>query len=287
MSADDITISELRETDISGAMRLKSAENWNQTEADWWVLLELGPGLCLVATSGDKVVGTVTATNYHDEIAWIGMMLVDKDFRGLGLGKRLLTTCLEKLSKCQAIKLDATASGLSLYRKLGFREEWLIDRMVSTNANDLPPDEGSQSVKRLTKNELNEAVRLDLEAFGANRGQLIAEFLTENEDKAWYIERGGKLVAYILGRPGSNYTQLGPMSAETEEDAQMLVKAVLRTHIGTPVLVDVLQDKGFLKEMLLLLGFEVQRSFVRMYLKDNLLPGNSQKYFLIAGPELG
>ncbi len=287
MNAASITIRPLQKADIPGAMQLKTAENWNQTEEDWHLLLEHDPNLCFVASCDDKVVGTVTATNYDNDIAWIGMMLVDKDFRGLGLGKRLLTTSVESLRECKSIMLDATDKGLPMYRKLGFQEERMIDRMVATNLNGTLPEEEDNYIKLLAGAALDEVASLDQEAFGANRLRLITGFLTKNGDKAWYIEKERELAGYVFGRPGSNYFQLGPLSAKTEQEAELLVKTVLRNYIGRPVLVDIFQDKASLKALLSSLGFVVQRSFTRMYLKHNPHPVSRQNYYLIAGPELG
>ncbi|WP_373512307.1 GNAT family N-acetyltransferase [Persicitalea sp.] len=287
MSTSNTIIRELQEADIPGAMRLKSAENWNQTEDDWRMLLALDPNLCLVASCDDEVVGTVTATNYNNEIAWIGMMLVDQDFRGLGLGKRLLNSVIEKLSDCQAIKLDATDKGLPLYKKLGFREELFIDRMVTPRLGGISPVEGDHSAMPVTEEDLSKLTKMEHEAFGADRSRLFAKFLEKNGDKAWYSERETKLSGFVFGRSGSNYTQLGPLSAESTKDAQTLILAVLRNYVGKPALLDILQDKKDLKELLVSLGFSMQRSFTRMYLKDRAAPASPQKQFLIAGPELG
>lgn len=287
MYAKNIVVKELKEADIPGAMRLKSAENWNQTTEDWRMLLSLDPTLCLGAFNGDRVVGTVTATNYNNEIAWIGMMLVDQDFRGLGLGRRLLTTVIEKLSDCRSIKLDATDKGLPLYQKLGFREEQFIDRMVTPGMASALRIAGDPLIKPLTQENLPEAAVLDREAFGADRLRLFAELLKSHRDKAWYIEREGRLSGCVFGRTGSNYTQLGPLSAESMEDAKVLILGALKNYVGKPVVLDVLQDKKDWKELLLSLEFSVQRSFTRMYLKDSGFPASPQKQFLIAGPELG
>lgn len=285
MSTEKFVVREMREEDIPGAMRLKTAENWNQTEDDWRTLLKLDPHLCLAAMSAGNIVGTVTAANYTNELAWIGMMLVDKDFRGRGLGKRLLTTLIEKLETCQSIKLDATPTGLPLYNSLGFREELTIDRMATTQLEHGLRSEDDHAVKPLTQTEWPNVMDLDRKFFGADRSRLITETLLKNQ--GWYLERNGKMIGYLLARSGSNYTQLGPLSAETTEDAKMLLTSALKSFTGSPVLVDILQDKTDLKEMLVSLGFNVQRSFTRMYLKSNTFSGSAKNQFLIAGPELG
>ena len=71
----------MRATDLEALMQIKNDENWNQTEEDWLFLIKSNPKYCLVAVSENRVIGTVTAIDYHQELAWIGMMLVSKKYR--------------------------------------------------------------------------------------------------------------------------------------------------------------------------------------------------------------
>src|SRR5690554_4286336 len=118
------------EADLPAAMEIKDAEGWNQTLEDWRFFLTQDSYLCVVATAGQKVVATVTAIGYESKLAWIGMMLVQKDFRGLGVGKLMMENIIKKLKAYPAIKLDATPAGFPLYEKLGFVREYSIFRSI-------------------------------------------------------------------------------------------------------------------------------------------------------------
>ena len=108
-SSSAIEIRLLFESDIPSAMRLKEAAGWNQTEADWRRLLLLQPNGCFAAVKDGRVVGTTTTTIY-DELAWIGMVLVDPQHRRQGIAATLMNVALEYLNgKVDTIKLDATA----------------------------------------------------------------------------------------------------------------------------------------------------------------------------------
>ena len=120
-------------TDLDQAINLSKTEGWNQTEKDWRLLLENPVNTCIVAELNNKIAGTATALNHSDEVAWIGMVLVDKSLRGQGAGKMLLTHIIDELKGIKSIKLDATPAGQPLYQKLGFIEEHLIFRMTNTS----------------------------------------------------------------------------------------------------------------------------------------------------------
>ena len=61
--------------DIGQAMELSNAEGWNQTKADWELLVQNHQNIFLAAVSDGKIVGTATAMNYSSDVAWIGMVL--------------------------------------------------------------------------------------------------------------------------------------------------------------------------------------------------------------------
>ncbi len=63
-------------SDIGSAMKLLNTEGWNQTEKEWKLLIENPENVCMVAESDNKVIGTTTAINYSNQVAWIGMVLV-------------------------------------------------------------------------------------------------------------------------------------------------------------------------------------------------------------------
>ncbi|WP_084684724.1 GNAT family N-acetyltransferase [Maribacter forsetii] len=281
----NIIVRQMAVNDIPGAMKLVIAENWNQTQIDWQMFLELNSNLCLVATYNNEIVGTVTAINYKNDVAWIGMMLVSKAFRGLGVSKNLLNTIIEKLEGCKSIKLDATAAGIPVYKKIGFQEELEVDRMITTDFDTTINNSSRDTVRAISVNDMEELSALDLNYFGANRLDLI-NFL-KKKNKAWCLIRNECIVAYVFLRPGSNYFQLGPLMAETVDDALNLIEIILEHNIGQSIVIDVLHDQFKFKERLVGLGFSFQRSFVRMYLKDNSFAGLLNKQFLIAGPELG
>lgn len=118
----------LRETDLADCMRLKEAAGWNQTLADWQALLRCAPLGCFGMESDEKVVATATAV-VHEDVGWVGMVLTDPLYRGRGFATALMKCCLDYLDSCvETVKLDASAEGESLYRKLGFVEEAVIER---------------------------------------------------------------------------------------------------------------------------------------------------------------
>lgn len=273
--------------DISDALKLSNAEGWNQTESDWEVLLGNSQNPSLVAEWENKIIGTTTAINYSNNVAWIGMVLVDKQFRGQGISKSLLINVFDKLESCKSIKLDATPAGHEVYKKFEFEDEYFIVRMINSSVRSLPMDNDDIVPELIQLKHIPEIAALDEVSFGANRIQLIEYLIRKYPGRSWSLNRNNQIVGFALGRDGDKYHHIGPVMASTRIDAKILIKRALREFYNQPVVVDVLYDKEDLLNWLHSIGFIKQRDFVRMYKKQNPFPGVIAKQFLICGPEFG
>src|ERR1700752_2952423 len=122
----------MNEQDVPGGLRLNTLSGWNQTAADWRRLLKNSPRGGFVMEHDCTVVGTATTINYESRFARIGMVLVDPEYRKQGIGTALLEKTIEylEMSRIATMKLDATPQGKPIYTKLGFVEEYEIERWM-------------------------------------------------------------------------------------------------------------------------------------------------------------
>ena len=274
--------------DISEAMKLSTAEGWNQIEKDWKLFVENPGNVCLVAEYDNKVIGTTTVINYSNQVAWIGMVLVDKEYRGHGVSKSLLTTIFKNVESCKSVKLDATPAGQQVYKKFDFKDEYLIDRMTNLSIQYLPSgDDNNISTEPIQLKHIPEIIALDEIIFGANRAQLIQSLVREYPGKGELVIRNNAITGFVLGRNGNKYHHIGPVIASNTDDAKILITSALKKLINQPVVVDVLCDKEELLSWLSSIGFIKQRHFIRMYKEENTRPGITSNLYLICGPEFG
>lgn len=287
MRKTDFIVRPLEPGDIVYAMKLSNAESWNQTEKDWRLLIKSPQNVCLLAECNNQVIGTTTAMNYANQIAWIGMVLVDTEWRGQGVSKLLLTNILKQLEPFPSIKLDATPAGQQVYKKFGFKDEYLITRLVTGSMKNLSLDNDPILAESIQSKDIEEIIALDEQVFGANRRPLIESLIKRYPRKAWLLKRNNSIAGFALGREGYKYHHVGPVVASAIDDAKMLLRTALKEVVTQPVALDVLNDKDSLITWLYSAGFAMQRHFVRMYKKENSLPGIANKQYLICGPEFG
>jgi GNAT superfamily N-acetyltransferase len=282
-----IAIREMHFDDIDKCMLLSDAEHWNQTETDWKRLIFGSQNNCLVAEIENHIVGTATAMNYSNSVAWIGMVLVDKNYRGRGIANALLLALLNLLKSCKTVKLDATPAGQPVYEKIGFIYEYTIHRMVKSSVLSHRTEENMIRPEAIQPSDINEITSLDYSVFGAERNYLIASLYNEGSDKAFCIRQDGRITSFLLGRKGRNYFQIGPVAAPGITEAKILILNVLEELSGEQIVVDVPDDKVELIQWLKDAGFILQRQFSRMYLQQNPYAGNVKNNYLICGPEYG
>jgi GNAT superfamily N-acetyltransferase len=290
----------MTEADIQAAMRLKELAGWNQTVSDWERFLEASPAGCFVAELDGRVSGTATTIIYEGCFAWIGMVLVDPEHRGRGIGTRLLERAIEYLDglAVPTIKLDATPQGKPLYSKLGFVSEYEIERWMRNMrrfSRVQPPRLQVPSGVVEGRPDLHWIIHLDHEVFGADRGDLLRSL--DREAPAFTMaapapqevedDTRKEFEGYCFGRRGSRADHLGPWVASTELSAMtLLVEFLNRSHQET-VFVDCMKSSPFACELVRGMGFEFSRSLTRMYRGPNLHRGAPEVVAAILGPEFG
>ena len=275
----------LREADIPAAMRLKGLVGWNQTETDLGRFVRLEPNGCFCEVAEGRVVGTTTTITYGRELAWIGMVVVDPQYRHRGIATRLMRAALEYLSEMgvATVMLDATPDGRPLYEKLGFKVESLIERW--TGIAQATPAVGCST---LNSSERQEVLVLDRRAFGADRSKLI-EMLIEEALVPPLVTTGvdGRVKGYALARRGTDATYVGPLVATAADAAMALLDELLSQLTGQRIYIDVNPDFGVSPEVLATRGLIKQRDLVRMGYGDQSGAGSSRYVFAIAGLEFG
>ena len=90
-----------------------------------------------------------------------------------------------------------------------------------------------------------------------------------------------------MGRPGSNFEQIGPIVAYDFDTASYLLLRALRECQDKSVILDIPDDQKNFRTFVENFGFSIQRPFIRMYLGDHPYRGKPELQYAIAGPEIG
>lgn len=286
--SDVVSVRVMSPGDVAAAMALKHLAGWNQLRLDWERFLEFEPRGCFVAELEGALVGTATTISYQDLFGWIGMVLVHPEIRRRGIGRALMSACVEYLEGMgvQAVKLDATPMGKQLYDTMGFVDEYSLQRWMGVAAPQGELD--STRLRALEPADLDELVAFDTPLFGANRDRVLRRLLTEATVRVvGRTDPAGKLLGYAAVRPGQNALYLGPWIAPDPEVGAQLWQWGLGQAKGLPMYVDVIEANHAAVALVTASGLAPQREFIRQYRGQNVAPGQPEWQYGICGPEIG
>lgn len=281
----------LTAADLEAAALLSESAHWNQNLADWQAMLRLGQGWGIddVAPEAQRpqLAASVIVLPYGPHFAWVSMVLVLPAFRRRGHAQSLLRHALAVLAaQGRGAVLDATPAGHTVYVQEGFADTWGFARYRrEVNGVNLPRPDGPAS-RALREDDWAAIEAMDNLAFGASRLPLLRSLAQRWPQAARVVEMGGQLRGFVLGRDGREAHQIGPLLADDDSVALVLLHDVLQAAPG-PVYLDLLDSQRSLLPWLQAQGFVFQRPFTRMVHGLDTAPGDPSRIVLAAGPELG
>ena len=191
-------IRELNKSNIQGLNNLPPSEWEFDYEALLKEFIDEDFFYAFIQVQDNKVVGTGNIFS-KGKTGWLGNIMVDKSFRGKGLGYQMTKFLIDFLENkgCETQLLIATELGEAVYKKLGFRkltEYQSFDSKFDSDYNF--PD----SVRKLELSDLASVHKLDLETNSEDRTYLIDKFYNrgfgyfndQNELLGFYLPEFGR-----------------------------------------------------------------------------------------------
>ncbi|TQI76796.1 acetyltransferase (GNAT) family protein [Bosea sp. AK1] len=233
MDQETIDLVAFEEHHLDGALQLSREAGWPHQREDWAMLLALSDGFVML--QGDVVVGTAMMTPFADESARIAMVIVAATMRGRGLGRRLMDAALQACGERECC-LTATADGLPLYEKLGFRAAHEIRQHQGNLREGIAAPVPMRGIAWARAEDFATIAALDRQALGFDRRTLL-HFLAETAQIA-VLREGDRIAGFGALRPFGRGEVIGPVIAETETQAQAILSFLMNARTGTFLRVD-------------------------------------------------
>lgn len=272
--------------DIPGLIELSTAVGWDYDEYEIATVMSSGKIFGRKNVDGE-IVSSSAIIPYDYNLASIGMVIVNKEFRGLGLGKDATQKCIDSVPPNSSIMLIATEDGKPLYEKMGFRtvshvHKYLCNSYIAPKS--LKPN--SVTTEVYNENNFNEIVNLDKAAFGDKRSNFLHNRINQSKQCLVAKDNKGNIVGYGISILGTVNLILGPIVAPDFQTAALLLDRLAFKHSGR-LRIDV--PTGNMEFLLFLeqCGFKnVAKPPVMMINSFNLPPRN-RNYFGIAAQIFG
>lgn len=226
-------------------------EGWITGRQEIEFLLSAYPEGCLVALSGGRPAGFITAIRYAKS-AWIGNLLVLPEHRCRGIGRALMRQVLHglDLSGCETVWLTASAEGAHLYLTLGFTQ---IDRVQRWRGFGTALGHGMNCFYSAA------VAAVDGMGWGDNR-RLIFEAFPENCSSVTAHD------GFIVCTPGNEGLHIGPWGAVSRKAAaDLLGDALVGDGTDGEIFLDAPESNHAAGELLSARGFSVAGSTLLMY----------------------
>ena len=127
-----------------------------------------------VMVQDEKVIGTGNVF-LKDKVGWLANIIIDKEFRGNGLGLEMTKFLVDFLTSkgCETQLLIATELGEPVYEKLGFKKQTeyrSFDTVTKYSVSRSSP------MRKLEDSDLENLFKLDKEINGENREHFIEKY---------------------------------------------------------------------------------------------------------------
>lgn len=277
------TLRQMTVQDLPAAWQLSKTLQWPHRLTDWAMSYRLSDAY--VIDDNGKVVGSALICNQGDYTT-IGLVIVADSHQGRGLGRQLMQHCLDTASSPN-ILLNATAEGLALYQRMGFKSygsvyQYQTAALTPPAAIQLAP--GTQ-VRPATSADTESIVALADCATAMARGNVLAE-LIQHQLHSWVIEGESGVTGFAITRMFGHGFAIGPVVAKSPQDAWTLISHAMQPLAGRFVRIDFPATAG-LKEPVELAGLRQVSQVEQMVLGVEPITSGPIYQFALSNQALG
>ncbi|MDH6625087.1 GNAT superfamily N-acetyltransferase [Streptomyces sp. LBL] len=236
-SLSALPIRRLTLRDHAACADLSQDRGWPREEHKWAFLLTAGNGYGIDDPDGGLVAACVV-TEYgsrdRPDLGAIGMVLVAERHARQGVGRRLMRHIVSTMGMTP-LTLHATPNGRPLYEELGFK----VTGRAEMLCGHVTPEETDLRIatRAATAEDLTTLLRLDAEAFGADRTHIITR-LPAFADQLRVAEENGRIIGYAAAWPNMDTHVVGPLIARDTRTAKALITS-LAAHTDRPLRTDI------------------------------------------------
>lgn len=209
-------------------------EGWNPGLADGPAFFAQDPEGFFIGRIADEPVSAVSVVTYGAHYAFLGCYLVRPDLRGRGFG---LTTWNAGLAHAggRTVGLDGVVAQQDNYRRSGFELAHRTVRFTGAAQRGEP----APGVRAAEKDDLEAITAYDGDCCPADRPRFLEHWLTRPGHRAFVRVEEDRLCGYAVIRPARDSLRIGPLFADTAEDADALFAALTAEAAGQEIAIDV------------------------------------------------
>jgi len=247
---------------VARALEWAGLEGWNPGQNDAATFFQADNAGFWLAQLNDQPVASLSAVQWNQDFAFIGLYIVVPEQRGKGFGWQLWQHVVQACGdKC--LGLDGVVAQQANYAKSGFQ---FAHRSLRWAGHAGQFTGKSPQVVPLHQLDPNEVVLLDAEVSPAARPQYLKAWLEQPDTRTWGIATHGVVDGLAVARPCQTGWKIGPLIAKHPEQARELMHACCTGLASdTPIFVDTPEPNAAACQLFEGAGFTVSFEVARMY----------------------
>lgn len=278
------------QADLTYVVESVQREGWGHARRDVERCWNLEPNGCFIAESDNKLVGHIFSVLFG-EIGWIGLLIVNPEKRGKGIGAALMEAAINYLEEngAKTIKLEAVEEAAPLYRRLGFVDAFDSLRFRGTPGRNEKQPHRPETAFLMHENDISEVAEFDAQYFGANRLSILRRLYGDFSQYCFAAKENQRINGYIMARKTLDELWLGPWVCADSQVAGFLFDALFESvrkeatylRLGFPAL------NTNARKLVEKLGFHLVGKSIHMIRGDRKNQGDVTCIYGIGGPEKG
>ncbi|WP_244376045.1 GNAT family N-acetyltransferase [Streptomyces ficellus] len=262
-----------------------AAEGWNPGLRDGPCFFAQDPDGFFLGRLADErePVSAISVVNYGDTYAFLGFYLVRPDRRGLGHGLATWNAALAHAGD-RTVGLDGVPAQQDNYRRSGFVLAHRSARYAGPVAGGAPGM--GPGVVPAAEVGFAALAAYDGACCPAERPRFLERWLGAPGHRALARVVDGRVTGYGVIRPAEAEARVGPLFADTPDDAEVLLDALVAASGADRIAVDVPESNAAAVRLALARGLVPTFATARMY-TGPVRPFAQERVFGITTLELG
>jgi len=232
------SISTMDQGEVSTLEAWAADEGWNPGLQDLQRAYQADAQAFVALRRENQIVGGGAIISYDGAFGFMGLFIMHKELRRQGFGTHLWhwrrDHLLDRLSSGAAIGMDGVYEMVPFYERGGFQPAYRHVRYQGTATGQPHAD-----VIALSTDDFAEIAAFDGAYFPAPRETFLRLWLGAPGTHLMGIRDHGKLTAYGMARPCRTGFKVGPLFAESVDDANRLLDTLMAAIEGQQIQIDV------------------------------------------------
>ncbi|MFH1032973.1 MAG: GNAT family N-acetyltransferase [Pseudomonadota bacterium] len=260
MADELLTIRNLTRPELDVAVDWAAAEGWNPGLNDADCFWRQDPAGFFGGFLAGDLVACVSLVVYDPAYAFAGFFLVKPELRGRGHGRAVAAAALAHAG-ARAVGLDGVVAQQANYQASGAVYAHRNRRYQGQGGGQRPA-----GLVELGQAPWPELVAYDSACFGAARPDFLQCWISQPGHVGLAVLVGGRLAGYGVLRPCRDGYKIGPLFADSPDQAELIFQGLAAAAPGQPVFLDTPEDNPAALELAERHGMKMSFETARMYL---------------------